>query len=39
MNNRSRQVTGGSSGSHRLLQKTKQTEKAKAWCASQRTGT
>ncbi len=38
MNNRSRQVTDGSSGSHRLLQKIKQTEKAKAWYASQRMG-
>jgi hypothetical protein len=38
MNNRSRQVIGGSSGSHRLLQKIKQTEKAKAWCASQHMG-
>jgi len=38
MNNGSRQVTGGSSGSHRLLQKIKQTEKAKAWYASQRKG-
>jgi hypothetical protein len=38
MNNRSRQVTDGSSGSHRLFQKIKQTEKAKAWYASQRMG-